>query len=75
MTIQEIENQIIDEFDNFDDWLDRYNYIIEMGKEYGLDLPLTRLNLDMLDEIQEGKRDFSVANLDILLEENQKYYQ
>ncbi len=33
MTIQEIENQIIDEFDNFDDWLDRYNYIIEMGKE------------------------------------------
>lgn len=33
MTIQEIENQIIDEFDNFDDWLDRYNYIIEMGKD------------------------------------------
>ena len=33
MTIQEIENQIVDEFDNFDDWMDRYSYIIEMGKD------------------------------------------
>lgn len=49
--------------------------VIEMGEALGLKLPLTRLNLDLLDEIQEGKRDFSVANLDILLEENQKYYQ
>ena len=32
MTIQEIENQIIAEFANFEDWLDKYNYIIEMGK-------------------------------------------
>ncbi len=32
MTIQEIENQIIEEFDNFEDWLDKYNHIIEMGK-------------------------------------------
>lgn len=32
MTIQEIENQIISEFANFEDWLDKYNYIIEMGK-------------------------------------------
>ena len=32
MGIQEIEQQIIDEFSNFDDWMDKYNYIIEMGK-------------------------------------------
>ena len=32
MTIQEIENQIVAEFSNFEDWLDKYNYIIEMGK-------------------------------------------
>ena len=33
MTIQEIEQQIIDEFANFDEWLDRYAYLIDLGKE------------------------------------------
>ena len=32
MTIQEEENKIIGEFSNFDDWMDKYNYIIELGK-------------------------------------------
>lgn len=32
MTIQEIENKIIGEFSLFDDWMDKYNYLIEMGK-------------------------------------------
>ncbi len=32
MTIQEAENQIIEEFELFDDWMDKYNYIIELGK-------------------------------------------
>jgi cysteine desulfuration protein SufE len=36
MTIKEIENQIIEEFSLFEDWMDKYNYIIETGK----DLPL-----------------------------------
>ena len=32
MTIQEIEEQIIDEFAVFEDWMDKYNYLIDMGK-------------------------------------------
>ncbi|MEI6346927.1 MAG: SufE family protein [Bacteroidota bacterium] len=32
MTIKEVEQQIINEFGLFDDWMDRYNYIIELGK-------------------------------------------
>ena len=32
MTIQEVENEIIEEFSLFDDWMDKYNYIIELGK-------------------------------------------
>lgn len=32
MTIQEVENQIIEEFSIFTDWLDKYEYIIELGK-------------------------------------------
>lgn len=33
MTIQEIEQQIIEEFANFDEWLDKYAYLIDLGKE------------------------------------------
>lgn len=32
MEIKDIENEIISEFEMFEDWLDKYNYIIEMGK-------------------------------------------
>lgn len=33
MTIQEKEQDIIDEFSIYDDWMDKYEYIIELGKE------------------------------------------
>ena len=33
MTIQEIEDTIIDEFSCYEEWLDKYAYIIELGKE------------------------------------------
>jgi cysteine desulfuration protein SufE len=32
MQIEETENEIIFEFEQFEDWLDKYNYIIELGK-------------------------------------------
>ena len=32
MTIEEIQEEIIEEFDMFDDWMQRYEYIIESGK-------------------------------------------
>jgi len=32
MTISEIESQIISEFSMFDDWMDKYNYLIDLGK-------------------------------------------
>lgn len=32
MTIQEIQAEIIDEFSMFDDWMQRYEYIIDLGK-------------------------------------------
>ncbi len=32
MTIKEIQEVIIDEFSMFDDWMDRYEYLIELGK-------------------------------------------
>ncbi len=36
MTIQEKQQQIIEEFSIFDDWLDKYAYLIELGKELPL---------------------------------------
>lgn len=36
MTITEIQEEIIDEFDMFDDWMERYEYIIEMGKSLNI---------------------------------------
>ena len=31
MTINELQDEIIDEFEGIDDWMDRYAYIIELG--------------------------------------------
>jgi len=36
MKIEETENEIISEFEQFEDWLDKYNYIIELGKSLPL---------------------------------------
>ena len=33
MTIQEISEQIVEEFSMFDEWLDKYEYLIETGKQ------------------------------------------
>jgi len=32
MTIKEIQEEIVDEFSMFEDWMERYEYIIELGK-------------------------------------------
>lgn len=31
-SLQDVENEVIEEFNVFDDWLDKYEYIIEIGK-------------------------------------------
>jgi cysteine desulfuration protein SufE len=36
MTIKEIQEEIIDEFSMFDDWMERYGYIIDLGKSLPL---------------------------------------
>lgn len=33
MTINEIQNEIIEEFEGFDDWMDRYQLLIDLGTE------------------------------------------
>ena len=33
MTINEIQDEIIEEFDGFDDWMDKYQLLIDLGNE------------------------------------------
>ena len=33
MTINEIQDEIIDEFSGFDDWMDKYQLLIDLGNE------------------------------------------
>ena len=50
MTIQEIQAEIVDEFSMFDDWMERYEYIIELGKG----LPLIDEKFKTEDNIIKG---------------------
>lgn len=36
MTIQEIQEEIVDEFALFDEWMDKYEHLIELGKDLQL---------------------------------------
>jgi len=36
MSIQSIQEEIIEEFSVLDEWMDKYNYLIEMGREIPL---------------------------------------
>ena len=36
MTINEAQDEIIDEFEMFNDWMEKYEYIIQLGKDLSL---------------------------------------
>ena len=50
MSIKKIQDEIIDEFSMFDDWMQRYEYIIELGRN----LPLIKEEFKTDDNIIKG---------------------
>jgi len=50
MTIKEIQEEIVEEFSMFDDWMQRYEYIIDLGKA----LPLIDEKYKTEDNIIKG---------------------
>jgi cysteine desulfuration protein SufE len=50
MTIAEIQEELIDEFSMFDDWMQRYEYMIDLGKS----LPIIDEQLKTDDRIIKG---------------------
>lgn len=64
MTIEEKQQEIIDEFAVFDDWMEKYEYIIDLGK----DLPLIDPTKKTDDRLIEGCQ--SRVWLDATIENN-----
>ncbi|MAQ76229.1 MAG: Fe-S metabolism protein SufE [Aquimarina sp.] len=50
MTIEKIQEEIIDEFSMFDDWMQKYEYMIELGKS----LPLIEEKYKTEDNLIKG---------------------
>ncbi len=50
MSIENIQNEIVEEFSMFEDWMERYEYMIELGKS----LPLIDSNYKTDDNIIKG---------------------
>ena len=69
MSIQEKQQEIIDEFAIYDDWMDKYEYIIELGKSVPTLSPELKTkerliegcqsNVWLATEIKDGKMQFS----------------
>ena len=49
-TIKEIQEDLIDEFSMFDDWMQKYEYLIDLGKE----LPQIEQKLKIEDNLIKG---------------------
>jgi cysteine desulfuration protein SufE len=50
MTINEVQDSIIEEFSLFDDWMDKYNLLIDLGRE----LPVIDPKFKIKDFLIEG---------------------
>lgn len=50
MTIEEVQEELIDEFSMFDDWMQRYEYMIELG----ISLPIIDPNHKTDDKLIRG---------------------
>ena len=61
-TINEIQDEVIEEFEGFDDWMDKYQMLIDLGNElaplderYKTELPLIITTNKTWDEIKNPK--------------------
>ncbi|MGB0670713.1 MAG: SufE family protein [Rhodospirillales bacterium] len=72
MTLDEAADDLIDEFTLFDDWMDRYQYLIDLGKKFDA-MPEDRRRDEMklqgcqsqvwlISQVNEGRLCFSAAS-------------
>ncbi len=68
-SIADIQNEIIEEFEVYDDWMDKYNYLIEISRELPVIDPKLKIKENLINGCQskvwlnaaynQGKIDFS----------------
>ena len=68
-SITDIQNEIIEEFEVYDDWMDKYNYLIEISRELPFIDPKLKIKENLINGCQskvwlnaaynQGKIDFS----------------
>lgn len=69
MTINEIQDDIVEEFSVFDDWMDKYSYLIEIGNDLDGFQEENRLDNNLIEgcqskvwlhaELKDGKIEYS----------------
>ena len=79
MNINELQEEIIAEFDVFEDWLDKYNYLIELSNDLPVMDPKYKTNEYLINgcqskvwlraDLENGKVSFT-ADLPLFYEEN-----
>jgi cysteine desulfuration protein SufE len=52
MTINEKEDQIIDTFEEYTDWMDKYAYLIELGNDLAPLAPKSKVNQNLIEGCQ-----------------------
>ena len=52
MKIKEIQDTIVDEFSLFEDWMQKYEYMIDLGKSIDLIKPTNKINSNLIDGCQ-----------------------
>jgi cysteine desulfuration protein SufE len=50
--INEIQDEIVSEFEVFDDWMDKYNYLIEISRQLPLIDPKQKINENLIQGCQ-----------------------
>ncbi|MFO8236384.1 MAG: SufE family protein [Bacteroidales bacterium] len=69
MTLEENQQEIIEEFSMFDDWMDKYNYLIELSKDLPEMSPDKKVPENLIDGCQ------SKVWLDAELKGDKLYFQ
>jgi cysteine desulfuration protein SufE len=52
MTLNEVQNKVIEEFSMFDDWMDKYNLLIDIGKNLPVIDPRFKTNEFLIEGCQ-----------------------
>jgi cysteine desulfuration protein SufE len=65
-TINEIQEQIIEEFKVFDDWMDKYEYLIELGRDLEPYDPKYRIDRYLIEGCQSRVWVYGIRENDII---------